>query len=60
MVMPFEWDVGVSSKDHAVAASMSIIMTNPATALHHYAGHNLIEIPGLGQTTQAAQRPTST
>ncbi|MHA7284603.1 hypothetical protein, partial [Arthrobacter sp. TMS2-4] len=36
----FEWDVGVSSKDHAVAASMSIIMTNPATALHHYAGHN--------------------
>ena len=39
-MMPFEWDVRVSSKDHAVAASMSITMTNPATALHHYAGHN--------------------
>ena len=40
MMMPFECDVRVSSKDHAVAAFMSITMMNPATALHHYAGHN--------------------
>jgi hypothetical protein len=39
-MMPFECDVRVSSKDHAVAASMSITVMNPATALHHYAGHN--------------------
>uniref|UniRef100_UPI001F174EEE hypothetical protein n=1 Tax=Marisediminicola senii TaxID=2711233 RepID=UPI001F174EEE len=41
VMMPFEWDVRVSSKDHAVAAFMSISTTNPATALHHYAGRNL-------------------
>ena len=30
----------VNSKDHAVAASMSITTTNSATALHHYQGLN--------------------
>jgi len=30
----------VDSKDHAMAALMSITTTNPATALHHYAGLN--------------------
>ena len=39
-MIPFERVVGDSSKDHAVAAFMSITMMNPATALHHYAGHN--------------------
>ena len=38
MMMPFEWDVRVSSKDHTVTASTS--KTRPATgALHHSTGH---------------------
>ena len=36
----FEFGLRDHSKDHAVAASMSITMTNPATALHHYQGRN--------------------
>lgn len=43
----FESVVRDHSKDHAVAASMSITTTNLTTALHHYQGLNLHEIVRL-------------
>ena len=38
MLMPFEWDVGVSSKEHH-GDRAHVHQTQPATGLHHLKGH---------------------
>lgn len=38
MLMPFEWDVRVSSNDHTVAALTSATTLTTTDQLHHYAG----------------------
>lgn len=40
MLMPFEWDVRVSSKDHTVTAFTSATTQTTTVALHHYARLN--------------------
>ena len=59
MVMPFEWDVRVSSKDHTVTAPTS--KTGLATErLHHTTGHYSFANCGLSLSARSYRRIQTT